>query len=66
MPRSIVRLSAGRLALSDESQALCFIAGASSIFIGDRLLTTGNPEAERDRDLLERLGMQLRDQPVTA
>ncbi len=66
MPRSIVRLSAGRLALSDESQALCFIAGASSIFIGDRLLTTANPDAERDRNLLERLGMQLRDQPVTA
>ena len=66
MPRSIVRLSAGRLALSDESQALCFLAGASSIFIGDRLLTTGNPETERDRDLLKRLGMQLRDQPVPA
>jgi biotin synthase len=65
MPRSIVRLSAGRLALSDEAQALCFLAGASSIFIGDRLLTTGNPEAERDRDLLGRLGMQLRSEPVT-
>ncbi|MDX6469440.1 MAG: biotin synthase [Gaiellaceae bacterium] len=65
MPRSIVRLSAGRLALSDEAQALCFLAGASSIFIGDRLLTTGNPEAERDRDLLDRLGMQLRSEPVT-
>jgi biotin synthase len=65
MPRSIVRLSAGRLALSDEAQALCFLAGASSIFIGDRLLSTGNPEAERDRDLLDRLGMQLRSEPVT-
>jgi biotin synthase len=65
MPRSIVRLSAGRLALSDEAQALCFLAGASSIFIGDRLLTTGNPEAERDRDLLDRLGMQLRSEPIT-
>jgi biotin synthase len=66
MPRSIVRLSAGRLALSDEAQALCFLAGASSIFIGDRLLTTGNPETERDQDLLDRLGMQLRTEPVTA
>jgi biotin synthase len=66
MPRSIVRLSAGRLSLSDEAQALCFLAGASSIFIGDRLLTTGNPEAERDQALLARLGMQLRTEPVTA
>ena len=62
----IVRLSAGRLALSDESQALCFLSGASSIVIGDRLLTTGNPEAERDRDLLDRLGMQLSYESVTA
>ena len=66
MPRSIVRLSAGRLSLSDEAQALCFLAGASSIFIGDRLLTTGNPETERDQNLLDRLGMQLRTEPVTA
>jgi biotin synthase len=65
MPRSIVRLSAGRLSLSDEAQALCFLAGASSIFIGDRLLTTGNPETERDRDLLDRLGMRLRTEPLT-
>jgi biotin synthase len=65
MPRSIVRLSAGRLALSDEAQALCFLAGASSMFIGDRLLTTGNPEAARDRQLLSRLGMQLRREPLT-
>ena len=65
MPESIVRLSAGRLALSDEAQALCLLAGASSIFIGDKLLTTGNPEAERDRELLERLGMRLRTEPVT-
>jgi len=66
MPRSIVRLSAGRLSLSDEAQALCFLAGASSIFIGDRLLTTGNPETERDRELLDRLGMRLRTKPVAA
>src|SRR5258708_28499182 len=65
MPASIVRLSAGRLALSDEAQALCFLAGASSIFIGDKLLTTGNPEAQRDRDLLDRLGMRLRTEPLT-
>ena len=65
MPRSIVRLSAGRLALSDEAQALCFLAGAGSIFIGDRLLTTGNPEAKRDHELLGRLGMHLRTEPLT-
>ena len=65
MPESIVRLSAGRLALSDEAQALCLLAGASSIFIGDKLLTTGNPEAERDRELLDRLGMRLRTEPLT-
>ena len=65
MPRSIVRLSAGRLALSDEAQALCFLAGAGSIFIGDRLLTTGNPEAKRDHELLDRLGMRLRTEILT-
>ena len=65
MPESVVRLSAGRLALSDEAQALCLLAGASSIFIGDKLLTTGNPEAERDRELLDRLGMRLRTEPLT-
>jgi biotin synthase len=64
MPGSTVRLSAGRLSLSDEAQALCLLAGASSIFIGDRLLTTGNPETQRDRELLDRLGMSLRDEPV--
>ena len=65
MPESVVRLSAGRLALSDEAQALCLLAGASSIFIGDKLLTTGTPEAERDRELLDRLGMRLRTEPLT-
>jgi biotin synthase len=59
MPASIVRLSAGRVQLSDEAQTLCFLAGANSIFIGEKLLTTPNPETDRDRDLLERLGMQL-------
>ncbi len=57
MPSSYVRLSAGREAMSDEAQALCFLAGANSIFYGPRLLTTVNPAAERDRSLLERLGM---------
>ena len=59
MPRSYVRLSAGRLSLSDEAQALCFIAGANSVFLGDRLLTTPNPAPDADRSLLDRLGMQL-------
>lgn len=58
MPRSMVRLSAGREAMSDELQALCFLAGANSIFYGDRLLTTGNPESERDLALFARLGLQ--------
>jgi len=59
MPRSYVRLSAGRLSLSDEAQALCFIAGANSVFLGDRLLTTPNPAPDADRSLLDRFGMQL-------
>lgn len=58
MPRSMVRLSAGREAMSDELQALCFVAGANSIFYGDKLLTTGNPESERDLALFARLGLQ--------
>ncbi len=60
MPASLVRLSAGRLSLSDEAQALCLLAGANSIFIGERLLTTPNPSLARDRELLARLGMRLR------
>ncbi len=59
MPRSYVRLSAGRLSLSDEAQALCFLAGANSVFLGDRLLTTPNPAADVDRSLFERLGIRL-------
>jgi biotin synthase len=59
MPASMVRLSAGRLSLSDEAQALCFLAGANSIFMGDRLLTTPNPEAGADRELFDKLGMRL-------
>lgn len=57
MPRSVVRLSAGRQYMSDELQALCFLAGANSIFIGDVLLTTKNPQRERDANLLNRLGV---------
>jgi biotin synthase len=59
MPKSMVRLSAGRLSLSDEAQALCFLAGANSVFLGDKLLTTPNPEANTDRALFEKLGMTL-------
>jgi biotin synthase len=58
MPTSLVRLSAGRQEMSDELQALCFLAGANSIFYGDKLLTTGNAEAARDEALFERLGLQ--------
>jgi biotin synthase len=57
MPTARVRLSAGRQQMSDATQALCFLAGANSIFYGEQLLTTGNPEAERDRALLDKLGM---------
>ena len=55
MPRSHVRLSAGRSEMSDELQALCFLAGANSIFYGEKLLTTGNPDTEHDRNLFRRL-----------
>ena len=57
MPDSMVRLSAGREAMSDETQALCFLAGANSIFVGDRLLTTANPGVDRDTRLFEKLGL---------
>jgi biotin synthase len=57
MPRAMVRLSAGRDHMSDETQALCFLAGANSIFYGERLLTTPNPKENHDRVLLDRLGM---------
>lgn len=57
MPRAMVRLSAGRQEMSDAIQALCFFAGANSIFYGDKLLTTGNPEAGRDKALFDRLGL---------
>lgn len=57
MPGSMVRLSAGRQQMSDELQALCFLAGANSIFYGDKLLTAGNPEADHDEALFARLGL---------
>ncbi|MDZ7585497.1 MAG: biotin synthase BioB [Thiobacillus sp.] len=57
LPKSLVRLSAGRQQMSDVMQALCFLAGANSIFYGDKLLTTGNPEWERDQRLFEALGL---------
>lgn len=57
MPRSMVRLSAGRESMDEALQALCFLAGANSIFYGEKLLTTPNPEADRDRRLFDRLGL---------
>ena len=57
MPRSTVRLSAGREGMSDEMQALCFMAGANSIFHGPTLLTTPNPDQDDDAALFERLGL---------
>jgi biotin synthase len=57
MPRSVVRLSAGREDMGEETQALCFLAGANSIFYGPKLLTTPNPGRDRDRELMDRLGM---------
>ncbi len=58
MPKSWVRLSAGREAMDDAQQALCFLAGANSVFYGEKLLTTPNPAADRDRALFDRLGLQ--------
>jgi biotin synthase len=60
MPKARVRLSAGRRELGEAVQAMCFMAGANSIFYGDKLLTTGNPEADDDRVLLEKLGLKTR------
>lgn len=66
MPRSFVRLSAGRVSLSDEAQVLCFLAGANSIFMGDRLLTTPNPSEDDDRRLFDRVGIRLRGETADA
>ena len=57
MPQSVVRLSAGREDMSEETQALCFLAGANSIFYGPKLLTTPNPDSDRDLQLFDKLGM---------
>ncbi len=60
MPKAMVRLSAGREAMSEAIQALCFFAGANSIFYGEKLLTTGNPDVEQDRALFAKLGLRPR------
>jgi biotin synthase len=60
MPASIVRLTAGRLSLSEETQALCYLAGANSIFVGEKLLTTPNTDMNQDRHLFDKLGLRLR------
>ncbi len=66
MPQSHVRLTAGRTAMSDEMQALCFFAGANSIFVGDTLLTAANPGDDHDSRLLSRLGMRAMPMPAEA
>ena len=63
MPKAWIRLSAGRERMPDAVQALCFLAGANSVFYGEKLLTTGNPEAARDRALFDRLGMKPLEMP---
>ena len=65
MPKSYVRLSAGRTEMSDEMQALCFLAGANSIFAGDKLLTTPNPGKHHDQTLVERLGMKFKEEATS-
>ena len=60
MPKSVVRLSAGRTEMSDETQALCFLAGANSIFYGDKLLTTDNPAESHDQQLFDKLGLNTK------
>ena len=60
MPSSVVRLSAGRVSISKEGQALCFLAGANSIFLGDKLLTQKNPEASEDMEMFRILGLKPR------
>ncbi|MEO9228425.1 MAG: biotin synthase BioB [Devosia sp.] len=66
MPTAMVRLSAGREQMNDAVQALCFAAGANSIFYGDKLLTTSNPQADRDRALFERLGLKAQGERPAA
>jgi len=64
MPGSHVRLSAGREAMSEEMQSLCFLAGANSIFYGEKLLTTGNQDAENDQQLFAKLGLRPMEKPT--
>jgi len=59
MPKSVVRLSAGRIEMSESMQALCFFAGANSIFYGEQLLTTDNPTVANDQLLFDRLGINI-------
>ena len=66
MPASVVRLSAGRTEMTDELQALCLHAGANSIFLGDKLLTTANAGEDHDHDLLQRLDIAIAKVPITA
>ena len=66
MPRSYVRLSAGRSDMSDEMQALCFFAGANSIFVGEKLLTAGNPDEDKDARLFAKLGLRAERLPEAA
>jgi biotin synthase len=65
LPKSMVRLSAGRRSLSDEAQALCFLAGANSVFLGEKLLTAANPGTAEDRRLFDKLGVKLMERAVT-
>ena len=58
MPKSFVRLSAGREEMNEQTQSLCFLAGANSIFYGEKLLTTANPGVDRDKQLFEKLGLR--------
>ncbi len=58
LPDSVVRLSAGRVQMSRETQALCFLAGASSMFMGEKLLTTPNPDANEDKKMFDDLGLK--------
>jgi biotin synthase len=66
MPKSFVRLAAGRLSMSDEAQTLCFLAGANSVFLGDKLLTTPNPGPSHDEQLFRRLGLRLTTSPAVS
>jgi|TARA_B100000745_G_scaffold293313_1_gene235098 biotin synthase len=66
MPESYVRLSAGREDMNEQMQAMCFFAGANSIFYGEKLLTTGNPEADKDKALFEKLGIRPERRDVSA